>query len=248
MEEIRAAQYGLGPIGRLVAKLAATRKGISLVSGIDINPETVGRDLGKVIGLDAPLGVLVSDDAEGVLAETQPDVVLHCTSSSLEAVMPQIEGIIERGINVVSTTEELSFPGAHHPDLAERLDRLATMHGVTVLGTGINPGFIMDTLPVAVTAVCQGVKSIRVERIVDAGERRLPLQKKVGAGLSPAEFRAAVKAGRVRHVGLEESARMVAAAMDWELEDYRETTGRRSSRWSWSALCAVNSSPWSLDG
>lgn len=223
MKPIRAVQYGLGPIGCGVAKLAATRQGIELVGGVDINPQISGRDLGEVIGLDKPLGIAVSDDAVGLLAATRPDIVLHCTSSSLRAVLPQLEGIIALGSNVISTTEELSFPQAQHPDLADRLDRLAKQHGVTVLGTGINPGFIMDTLPIAVTAVCQTVESIRVERVVDAGERRLPLQKKVGAGLTRAAFDELVAAGRVRHVGLEESARMVASALGWALDDYQET-------------------------
>lgn len=223
MRELRVVQYGLGPIGCMVARLASSRQGIALVGGLDINPDLVGRDLGEVIGLPTKLGCQVSDDAPRLLAEAKPDVVLHCTSSSLRQVAPQIEAAIQAGSHVISTTEELSFPWVRHPDLAAKLDGLAKARGVAVLGTGINPGFMMDTLPISVTAICQEVHSVHVKRVVDAGERRLPLQKKVGAGLTRAEFQKLVESGRVRHVGLEESARMIAKALGWQLDGYTET-------------------------
>jgi len=220
--KIRAVQFGCGPIGCSVAKLASQRRDIELVGAIDIDKEKVGKDLGKVIGLDKPLGVIISDDADAVLSRTKPDIVLHTTSSWLKKVYSQLVMLIKAGVNIVSTAEELSFPWRKEPGLAADLDRLAKENKVTVLATGINPGFLMDTWPLAMTAVCQEVKRIRVARIQDASVRRLPFQKKIGAGCTPEEFRKLVDAGTLRHVGLAESIAMIAAGLRWELDDIRD--------------------------
>lgn len=154
---------------------------------------------------------------------TQADVVLHSTGSYLPQVRPQLVEIIEAGLNIVSTCEELAYPQAQHPALAEELDKLARKHGVTVLGTGVNPGFAQDTIAIVATGVCQDVKHIAVTRTVEAGERRLPLQKKVGAGLTVAEFEEKAGKRQIRHVGLEESLTMVAHALGWQLDRVEET-------------------------
>jgi hypothetical protein len=215
---IRVALYGLGPIGAGIARVAAERADLKIVGGIDVDPAKVGKDVGEVIGLDRSLGVAVSADAAAVLRSTRPDVVIHATGSHLEQVAPQIRQIVGAGACVVSTCEELSFPWDTASDLANELDRLAAAHQVAILGTGINPGFAMDTLPLALTAVSQKVSSISVLRIQDAARRRLPLQRKVGAGLSAAEFDERVKAGTVRHVGLPESIRALAHGVGWKIE------------------------------
>ena len=221
--KIRTIHYGLGPIGSGIARLAAQRANLEIVGGIDIDEQKVGRDMGEVIGLDQPLGLLVSSDPAGLFSRPKADVVLHSTGSYLEQVRPQLVEIIEAGLNVVSTCEELAYPQAQHPALAEELDTLAKEHDVTVLGTGVNPGFAQDTIAIAVSGVCQDVKHIAVTRTVEAGERRLPLQKKVGAGLTMAEFEEKVKKREIRHVGLEESLTMVAHALGWQLEAVEET-------------------------
>lgn len=222
VEKIRAVQYGCGPIGCSVAKLASQRRDIELVGAIDIDKNKVGKDLGEVVGLDKPLGVAISDDVNAVLSQTKPDIVLHTTSSWLKKVHEQLAGIIRAGINIVSTTEELSFPWRNEPGLAAELDKLAKTHKVTVLATGINPGFVMDTWPLVMTAVCQEVKRVRVARIQDASPRRLPFQKKIGAGCTLEEFQKLVDAGTLRHVGLAESIAMIAAGLGWELDDIRD--------------------------
>ena len=176
-----------------------------------------------MIGLDQPLGLLVSSDPVGLFSRTQADVVLHSTGSYLEQVRPQLVEIVEAGLNVVSTCKELAYPQAQHPALAEELDALAKKHSVTVLGTGVNPGFAQDTIAIAVSGVCQDVKHITVTRIVEVGERRLPLQKKVGAGLTVAEFEEKAKKREIRHVGLEESLTMLAHALGWQLDKVEET-------------------------
>ena len=168
------------------------------------------------------MGVVVSEDAEKTLSSVKADVAVHATSSFLKTVYPQIASIIEHGVNVVSTCEELAYPYIVDASLAASLDSLAKKHGVTVLGTGINPGFLMDTLPIALSGVCQEIESIRVERVIDAAKRRLPFQKKIGAGLSPQEFDEMIKEGRITgHVGLEQSVSMIADALKLDLEEVK---------------------------
>ena len=220
--KIRVVQYGCGPIGCSVAKLASQRRNIEIVGAIDIDKNKVGKDLGEVIGLDKRLGVAISDNTAAVLSQTRPDVVLHTTSSWLKKVYEQLIELIKANVNVVSTAEELSYPWWKEPKLAAEIDKLAKEHKVTVLATGINPGFLMDTWPLLMTAVCQEVKRVKVARIQDASIRRLPFQKKIGAGCTPAEFQKLVDAGTLRHVGLTESIAMIAAGLGWELDDIRD--------------------------
>jgi hypothetical protein len=169
------------------------------------------------------LGVRVSDTAAKVLQQNA-DVVMHCTSSSLVKVASELEAIIRARHNIVSTCEELSMPwsSADRARVAKRIDALAKKWQVTVLGTGINPGYMMDTLPLVLTGVCQQVNSVRVRRVVDASKRRKPLQAKIGTGLTVGEFKA--KAGKsIRHVGLTESIALVAQTLGWKLDKIEET-------------------------
>lgn len=218
----RVVQFGLGPIGQELARLALERHSFELVGAIDIDPGKVGRDVGELLGLGRATGVVVRADAAAVLAETRPDCVLHTTGSYLDRVWPQLELIVRSGCNLVSTCEELSFPAAGHPELAAQLDGLAREHGVTVLGTGVNPGYVMDTLPLFFSGVAQVVTGVRVERIQNASTRRKPLQEKIGSGKTVEEFQELVRAGTVRHVGLRESAYLIATGLGWRIERYEE--------------------------
>ena len=220
---IRAVQYGCGPIGCSVAALASRRAGIELIGAVDIDPEKVGKDLGQVAGLEQDLGVPITDDFVALAAGQKPDVAFHTTSSSFEMVFDQLVAIAEAGVNVVSTCEELSFPWRRAPELAAQLDEVARKHDVTILGTGINPGFLMDLWPLAMTGVVQKVTKIRSIRIQDATTRRLPFQQKIGAGRTPEEFQQLIEAGTLRHVGLPESLEMIADGLGWELDDLTET-------------------------
>jgi len=127
--------------------------------------------------------------------EQNADVVMHSTSSSLAKVMDQLLACLEAESCIVSTCEELSYPFRTHPDLAAKLDAAAKEWGVALVGTGVNPGFVMDKLVVTLAAVVQRIEHAKALRIVDASTRRLPLQKKIGAGMTVEEFRAQVKAG-----------------------------------------------------
>ncbi len=207
---IRVLQFGLGPIGQGLARLALERQGLSLVGAVDIAPEYAGRDLGEVLGLGRSLGVPVWGDAAQALREARPEVVLHATGSHLPAVKGQLLAIVEAGAHVVSTCEELSYPFYRYPDLSRDLDAAARARGVALLGTGVNPGFVMDKLVATLLGACQRVDRVEVLRVVDAAGRRGPLQRKVGAGMSVEEFQALAEAGQIGHVGLPESAHMLA--------------------------------------
>jgi hypothetical protein len=215
---IRTLHVGLGPIGAAVARQVADRPGFQVAGAVDLDPSKVGRDLGDVIGLGRATQTGVTADLKAALATSKPDVVLLCTSSSLRSVWPQIEAILRSRRAIVSTTEELAYPWHTQKRLADAIDRLARKSKVAVLGTGVNPGFVMDALPIMLTAVCESVNRVAIDRIQDARHRRLPFQQKIGAGLTVAEFRARVDAGTVRHVGLTESVAMIAAALGWTLD------------------------------
>jgi hypothetical protein len=218
MRNIRVMHFGLGPIGAAVVKQVAVRPGFKIVGGIDIDPGKVGRDLGDVVGLPKRLGVKVSGDAAKMLRSAKPDVVVLCTSSSIKNVMPQIETILKARRPIVSTTEELSYPGYSHIRQARQIHAWAKKARVGVLATGVNPGFAMDALPIALTAVCERVDRVTVNRVQDARIRRLPFQQKIGAGLTTEQFQNKVDDGSVRHVGLTESIAMIADSLGWTLD------------------------------
>ena len=215
---IRVLMYGLGPIGAAVARQVASRKGFQIVGAVDIDRNKVGLDLGQVIGLDRKLRVRVTNDPVGAIKSGKPDVAVLCTSSSLKKVMPQIEAVLKKKVAIVSTTEELSYPVGKNRALAKKIDALAKKAKVAVVGTGVNPGFAMDALPITLTGICERVDTIRVDRIQDARSRRLPFQQKIGSGLNKEQFEQKVKDGSVRHVGLAESVTMIADAMGWKLD------------------------------
>lgn len=209
---------GLGPIGAGVARQLLARKNFRIVSAVDIDPAKAGRDLGEVVGLGKKAGVKVGADPAAAIRKTKPQVAVLCTSSALRKVWPQVEAVLKLKVPIVSTTEELSYPWFSNKALARRIDAAAKRAKVAVVGTGINPGFAMDALPIALTAICERVDAVRIDRIQDARIRRLPFQQKIGSGLTPAEFAEQVKAFTVRHVGLTESVAMIADALGWKLD------------------------------
>jgi 4-hydroxy-tetrahydrodipicolinate reductase len=215
---IKVLHYGLGPIGAAVVKQVADRRGFKIVGAVDIDPAKVGRDLGSIAGVGRALRIKVSGDAKKAIKATRPDVVVLCTVSAMKNVLPQMEQILKLKVPIVSTTEELAYPTRANMKYARALHKMAKKAKVAVLGTGVNPGFTMDALPITLTGVCERVDSIRVDRIQDARVRRLPFQQKIGAGLTREQFQKKVDDGSVRHVGLAESLSMIADAMGWKLD------------------------------
>lgn len=223
MPSIRVAHVGLGPIGAAVVRQIASRPGFVIVGAIDVDPAKVGKDLGAVVGVKKKLGVIVRDDAAAVLRRARPHVVVHCTGSSLAVVQPQLDALLKARVNVVSTTEELAYPGRTHKKAAVALHAVASKARVGLLATGVNPGFTMDALPIMLTAVCERVDRVAVQRVQDARIRRLPFQQKIGAGLTVEQFRRKVKDGSVRHVGFTESITMIGDALGWRLDRITDT-------------------------
>jgi 4-hydroxy-tetrahydrodipicolinate reductase len=192
---------------------------MEVVGAIDIARDKAGKDLGEALSLEGKVGLKISDNLETVLSKTKADIVVHATSSYLKDTYPQIASILKHDVNVVSTCEELSYPYVYEPKLAEEIDALAKKHNVTVLGTGINPGFLMDTLVITLTAPCQKIEKIEATRVMNASTRRLPFQKKIGAGLTVEEFRQKIEKKQITgHVGLEQSIAMIANALAWKLD------------------------------
>ena len=171
-----------------------------------------GLELGRT------LRVKVHNSIGQAIEATRPDIAVLCTSSSLEQVMPQFEEVLKHRVPIVTTTEEAAYPVPRNRRLVRRLDEAARKARVAVLGTGVNPGFVMDALPIALTAVCERVDRVEVHRVQDARIRRLPFQRKIGAGLTTGQFARGVKAGALRHMGFAESMHMMAAALGWTLD------------------------------
>jgi len=219
MERIKAISYGMGVVGGFIAKFLLEKEGVEIVGAVDVAKDKVGRDLGEVLDLKRKLGIKVSRNIESALQETKADIAIHTTSSFLKDTYPQIASILKQGVNVVSTCEELSYPYVSEPELARKLDALAKKHDATVLGTGINPGFLMDTLAITLTSACEKIDKIEIARIMNAGTRRVPFQKKIGAGLTLEEFQKKISEKHITgHVGLEQSISMIANALAWKLD------------------------------
>ena len=222
-KKIRVVQFGVGPIGASIVRLMRQKPSLEIVGAVDKDPSKIGRDVGEVVVAgDRPWGITISPEISTALEES-PDVVVHTTSSYLANVMDELLTCISAGCCVVSTCEELSYPFRKHPQLSAKLDAIAKQEGVALVGTGVNPGFVMDKLVLTLSAAAQRVDWARATRVVDASTRRLPLQKKIGAGLECDEFREQVAVGRIKHHGLPESIAMTADGLGFALDDISET-------------------------
>jgi len=164
------------------------------------------------------MGTTVCKDLRSALKGKKADAAVLTTVSSLSRIEEQIEEVARAGLNIVSTCEELAFPWRTHPRIADRIDASCRKYGVACVGTGVNPGYLMDYLPCVLSSICQSVVRVKVARIQDASERRVPFQRKIGVGLTQAEFKAKVADGSLRHVGLVESMHMIAHSMNWKLD------------------------------
>ncbi len=213
--------YGLGPVGLGIARLATQRADIQIVAALDSDPARTGHDLGDLLG-GPPADIVVTDDVEAALA-TEPDIALHSIGSTLSQALPELEALARAGISIISICPELAYPWATQPQNAVQLDRLARAHGVTVLGTGINPGYAMDALPLLLSAPCATVRAVQVIRIADMTQRRDLSPQQVGVGLTPDDFNARAEEVGMRHVGLHESLSMLAGSFGWQLDhvEYR---------------------------
>jgi 2,4-diaminopentanoate dehydrogenase len=218
---MKVVQIGLGPIGIAISRLLLQKPSWEIVGAVDTDPAKQGRDLGEVAGLAQRLGIVV----RGQLAEVctpEVDVAFLTTVSTFPEVLPTVESLVRAGIDVVASTEELFFPYYRHADQAKTLDDLAKHHNVSILGTGINPGFIMDTLILTLTGVCQQITRIAATRVVNASGHRPSLLKRLGIGLSPEAFSEEATHQRVGLVGIVDSVAFLAHVLQWRLDGVKE--------------------------
>lgn len=224
MGRLRVVQWGLGAMGSGMARLVVDKPGLALVGAIDRRPELVGRDLGDVLGLSSPLGVAVTADPGDILDPDKVDVVLIATTSWVAEQLADLETILDAGINCVSIAEEMAYPRAQHPELADRLDALAKARGVTVLGTGVNPGLVLDLLVVTLTGGCHRVDRIEAQRVNDLSPYGATVMSTQGVGTSPQAFAAGVAQGTiVGHVGFPESIMMISDALGLGVDRIEQT-------------------------
>jgi 4-hydroxy-tetrahydrodipicolinate reductase len=220
---VKVAIAGLGPVGQAVARAVLATPGLKLVAAADPSPLHAGRDVAVVLGLPRKLRVKVEGRPERFFKKVRADVAFVCTSSHLKETKPQVAALLSRRVNVLTTCEELVHGVPAHASALKELDKIAKRRKVSLLATGVNPGFAMDALALALTAPCAKVRRISVTRVVDAAARKLALQRRVGAGLNLGQFRRAVTEGTVRHVGLVESAYLIASGLGWKLDRVDET-------------------------
>ena len=223
MAKAKIISWGLGAMGGGMARLILSKDGMEMVGAIERDPAKIGKDLGEVLDVEKT-GVEVKSSLKEAVEGTDADLLLIATSSFTKEVFPQIKEGIEAGLNILTIAEEMAYPQAQEPELAEKIDKLATEKGVTVLGTGINPGFVLDTLILALTGVCLDVKEIKAARINDLSPFGPTVMETQGVGTTPEEFEAGIESGDiVGHIGFQESIAMIADRMGWELDEIVET-------------------------
>jgi 2,4-diaminopentanoate dehydrogenase len=212
---------GLGDVGRAIARAALARPDLRVLGAVDRDPAIAGRPLGELLGVAAPDAPVVRDP-EALLRAGRGGVVLHAAGSRFEEVLPELTRAVRAGMSVVSTCEELAWPWLRSEEAAEALDRLCEAQNVAVLGTGVNPGFVLDRLPALLGQAATAVRHARALRVVDAAGRRPALQRKIGAGLTEEAFHEAAERGEVGHVGLAESAALLCAGLGLALDEVEE--------------------------
>ena len=220
-ENVKVIIWGFGAMGSGIAEVLLRKRGVEIVGVCDLHPERAGRSLFELLGVDRAgrRDVVLQSDIHQVLSRGAADVVLLATDSYTRKAFDKIKLIVELGINVISTAEEMAYPKAKEPGLAAELDRLAKANGVSVLGTGINPGLIMDLLVILMTGACTDVEHVRAERVNSLSPFGPAVMEEQGVGISVAEFERESAAGRLAgHVGFNESVNMICDAIGWKLD------------------------------
>ncbi len=219
MTNVNVALYGVGEIGALIAK-ATYMRGLSIVGAIDIDPKKIGKDLGEIIGLKEKIGVTITNNVDNL---KNVDIVLHATGTYLDKIYNQLETCIKLNCDVISTCETLAYPYYRYPELAKRIDQLAKEHNVTVIGTGVNPGFILDTLVAVLTSPSWNVEHVRAVRSLNAAYRRSNFQKKIGVGMTPEEAKKKLSSGEITgHVGYAESVLLISKFLNLGVSSVEE--------------------------
>ncbi|MDX1779749.1 MAG: 2,4-diaminopentanoate dehydrogenase [Thalassovita sp.] len=221
---IRVMILGTGRMGSGIAGLVLEKPGLELAGAIGRRKDRAGMDLGRAIGLDRDLGLALEGDLDAAIDRVQPDVAIQATCSRLVEARGEILALLGRGIPVISIAEEMAHPASAAPGIAAEIDDLARRRGVAVVGTGINPGFVLDLLIIAMSGVCSEIESINARRVNDLSPYGRTVLSAQGVGLTPEAFEASVAEGRVvGHIGFVQSIHMIAEAVGWQIERIEET-------------------------
>ncbi len=224
MKRIRVAMWGFGAMGSGMVRLMLEKEGLEVAGVIDQRPELVGKDIGELLKLGKEVGIKVTDKPESVLDKNNVDICLQAVHSFTRKVFDGLKFIVERGINAISIAEEMACPAAQEPELAKQLDEMARKHNVTILGTGINPGFVLDQLVINLSGACLNVKHIEASRINDLSPFGKTVMETQGVGTTPEVFAAGIKDGSiVGHIGFPESIRMISDAIGLGVDKIDET-------------------------
>ena len=225
MENIKVVIWGFGAMGRGMADMLLSKKGIEITGVCDLHPNLVGKSIFSAIGSaqNNHPEVIVTSNIDELLDKNNCDIVLLATDSYTKKAFPKMKLILENGINVISTAEEMAYPKAQNPKLAAELDKIAKENFVTVLGTGINPGFIMDLLVVALTGVMTDVTHIEANRVNSLSPFGPSVMEEQGVGITVDKFNMGIKDGTLAgHVGFSESVNMIADAIGVELDEFKQ--------------------------
>lgn len=223
-EKIRVIQFGLGAMGSAMAKIVLEKKYLELVGAIVRGEEDNGKDVGKLIGLKRKIGVKASNKPNEVFESVKADIMLHAAVSYVPQVWKQIKPAIKKGISIITIAEEMGYPFKKYPRLCKEMDKTAKKYGASILGSGINPGFAMDILPLLITGICKEVKKITVTRIIDFSPFGPAIQKNIGIGMNVNDFKKLVAEDKLPlHIGLPESTYMIADGLQWKLDRVLET-------------------------
>lgn len=218
-DPVRVVVLGTGQMGSGIIKLLLEKQGVRLVGVHAQRAQRAGMDVGEVVGLERNIGLQVSHDLPALLQRTQPQLAIQATCSTVAAAMEDITLVLRHDTHVISIAEEMAYPACAAPEMAETLHALAVTHGVSVLGTGINPGFVLDVLIIALTGVCARVDAITATRVNDLAPYGPSVLRSQGVGLSPDTFRQGFAAGAiVGHIGFPESIGMIAHAVGWHID------------------------------
>ena len=226
MENVRVGLWGFGAMGRGMAKMLLTKKGLDLVAVCDLDPNKVGKSIFEILEVEKGdrKDDLVESDYKKIFTEKCADVVLLATDSFVVNAFPKIKYLLKQKVNVISTAEEMAYPQSQSPEIAKEIDRLAKENGVSVLGTGINPGFVLDLLVLALTGTCERVDSIKAVRVNDLSPFGKAVMEEQGVGTTKEVFEKGVKEGTIAgHVGFPESIKMITDGIGWNLEKIEQT-------------------------
>ncbi|MFA9423486.1 MAG: 2,4-diaminopentanoate dehydrogenase [Sedimentibacter sp.] len=219
MQNVKVIIWGLGAMGSGMAKMLLNKKGVDIVGAVG-RGNKLGKSMYELIGVekgDRP-EVFVGTPEE-VITEKSADVVLCCTDSYTKVAFDRLKFVLEKKINVVSSAEEMAYPKAQQPELASQLDEIAKANGVSILGTGINPGLIMDLLVVIMTGCCESVDHIVSRRVNSLSPFGPTVMTEQGIGITVDEFKKGVETGHLAgHVGFKESINMISDAIGWKVE------------------------------